>query len=266
MGEKTCVINQYSVIYARAKCAVVCFDSAVLIDAVIETILVLKGAKLHWFYLSSAKCAKCGNLDYTFLDCFVSENAFPGGSTHKILLDNDKNRLVSIYVKCSAPISYPVFFGGVLWANIVGGSSFSPLFVHNGSAASGSFSEKKPTPMVPIDLNNRFVALEHSLVSLAEHVDKLAKRLNLPGPMVSQPSPGCQLLVISLSQNQEVNIVISESSGVVTGSETIAGVAVFGFLVIFKMEETLNNLSITVISLLAKIDNTSLVSAVYLFQ
>ncbi|KAG9288615.1 hypothetical protein G9A89_006716 [Geosiphon pyriformis] len=93
-----------------------------------------------------------------------------------------------------------------------------------------------------IELNNRFAALEHSFASLMEHVDKLAKRLDLPGPI-----------------NQGVDIVISESSDVVTSNETIVKAAVFNFLVIFKMEDTLNNLLIIVMSLSAKIDNADLV-------
>ncbi|KAG9302270.1 hypothetical protein G9A89_008761 [Geosiphon pyriformis] len=64
---------------------------------------------------------------------------------------------------------------------------------------------------------------------------------------------------IKMQLNQETDIVISESSGVVTGGETVAEVVVFDPSVISKMEETLNNLSITVMSLLAKIDNTGLI-------
>ncbi|KAG9293883.1 hypothetical protein G9A89_019221 [Geosiphon pyriformis] len=58
----------------------------------------------------------------------------------------------------------------------------------------------KPTPLVFLELNNRFATLERSLASLTECVNILAKR---------------------------TNIVISESLGVATGGETVAGVVVF---------------------------------------
>ncbi|KAG9289003.1 hypothetical protein G9A89_015552 [Geosiphon pyriformis] len=83
----------------------------------------------------------------------------------------------------------------------------------------------KPILMVSMELNDRFAALERSLASLVKCIDKLAKRLNSPKPMVSQPSPKCQPLVISSSQNQRVDIVISEGSGVTTSGKTIAEVA-----------------------------------------
>ncbi|KAG9289360.1 hypothetical protein G9A89_007921 [Geosiphon pyriformis] len=73
--------------------------------------------------------------------------------------------------------------------------------------------------LVSVKLNNRFATLECSLTSLTKCVDKLAKRLNTPKPMVFQLSPGCQPLVTPSSQNQEADIVISEDSGVAT-SET----------------------------------------------
>ncbi|KAG9307427.1 hypothetical protein G9A89_017257 [Geosiphon pyriformis] len=249
VSKKTCVINKHSVTYAWARCAVVCFNSAALINAVIETTPVLKSANLHWSYMSSAKYAKCENLGHISLNCFVDEKVSSDGTTHRMLLNDDKSRLASIYAKHSAPISHLVSFGGVSWTNIVGGSSFTSLPVCNGLAASGFSLEIKPIPMVSIELNNRFATLKRSLVSLTECVDKLAKRLNSP-----EPTP----LVIPSSQNQEVDIVMSEGSGVVTSSETIAEVAVFDFSVVSKIEKTLKNLSVTVMSLLAKIDNAGL--------
>ncbi|KAG9296561.1 hypothetical protein G9A89_015153 [Geosiphon pyriformis] len=75
--------------------------------------------------------------------------------------------------------------------------------------------------------------------------------------MVSQLSPGCQPLVISSSQNQGVNIVMNESSGVVTSGGTVVGVVIFDTSIITKMEETLRNLSVMIMSLSAKIKNES---------
>ncbi|KAG9305670.1 hypothetical protein G9A89_022592 [Geosiphon pyriformis] len=247
VSGKTCVIDQHPITYAQTRCVIVCFDSAASINAVMETTSVLKSTNLCWTHLSSAKYAKCKNLSYTSLDCSVGEKTFSSELAHRILSENNKNRLASIYARCFAPISCPMFFGGVLWANIVGGSSFPPLSVRDNLTSSGFSSEMKPTPLVSVELNDRFATLERSLASLVEHVDKLAKRLDSPEPMVSQPSPRYQPLVTLLSQNQGVNIVMSESSGVVTGSKTIAKVVVFDSSVVSKMEETLCNLSVTLV-------------------
>ncbi|KAG9295177.1 hypothetical protein G9A89_006158 [Geosiphon pyriformis] len=226
VSGKTCVINQHSVIYAQVRCAVVCFDFAVLLNAVMKT----------------TSYTKCENLGYTSLSYSIGENVSLGGPFHRILLNNNKNRLAFIYARRSVSISHSVSFGGAFWANIVGGFSFSPLFIHNGLAASGSFSKIKPNLIKFEDLNNRFATFEHSLISLAECIDKLAKRLNTFGPMVSQSSLGCQPL----------------SSGVITCNETITEVVVFDLSVISKIEEILNNISMTVMGLLAKIDNADL--------
>ncbi|KAG9290191.1 hypothetical protein G9A89_022167 [Geosiphon pyriformis] len=210
--------------------------------------------------MSSAKCAKYGNLGHTSLSCSVDGKSSPGRLAHRILSENDKNRLASIYARRSAPISHPVSFDGISWTNIVGESSFPPLSVRNDSAFSSSSLGIKPPPLVSVELNNRFATFEHSLASLMEHVDKLAKRLDSPGPLVSQSSPGCQLLVTPSSQNQGTDIVMSKDSDVATGGKAIAEVAVFDPLVVSKMEETLHNFSVTVMSLSAKIDNAGLVS------
>ncbi|KAG9284123.1 hypothetical protein G9A89_022897 [Geosiphon pyriformis] len=123
-------------------------------------------------------------------------------------------------------------------------SSF-PLFSgQNILLKAGSSLEMKPT-------------LLHSLASLAEHVNMLAKRLDIPEPTVSQLSFGCQLLVTLSSQNQRAGIVMSEGLGVATGDETVVRVVVFDLTVILKMEETLNNLSVTIMSFLAKIGNAN---------
>ncbi|KAG9306194.1 hypothetical protein G9A89_016098 [Geosiphon pyriformis] len=134
-------------------------------------------------------------------------------------------------------------------------SSFSGQVV---SVNVGSFSEIKPSLSVATKINNRFAALEHSLTSLAEHVDMLAKRLETPELTVSQLSSECQPLVIPLSQNQRTDIVISEGSGVATGDKTVVRAVVFDSSVIGKMENTLKNLAITVMGFLAKIDNAGL--------
>ncbi|KAG9290374.1 hypothetical protein G9A89_007105 [Geosiphon pyriformis] len=215
------------------------------------------GANLHWSRFVSAKCAGCRKLGHTSLFCPISgkKNVLFGVSLHKILSDLDKSRLAAIYAKHLAPVARPVSFGNVLWVQIADGSSFLSFFVWNVLLKAGSFSEIKSTLLVSLELNNRFAALECSLASLAEHVDMLAKRLETPEPTVSQLSPRRQPLVTPLSQNQGVDIVMSEGSGVATGGETVAGVVVFNPAVISKMEETLNSLSLMIMNLSAKLDN-----------
>ncbi|KAG9296647.1 hypothetical protein G9A89_002918 [Geosiphon pyriformis] len=226
VGEKTCVIDRHLVTYVWTRCAIVCFDSAALINAVMRT----------------TPCVKYENLGHTSLDCSVNKKTSSGGLARRILSESNKSRLASIYAKHSALIFHPVSFGGISWANIVGGSSFSSLPVCDESAFSGFSLEIKPTLLVSVKLNNRFAALEHSFASLVECVDKLAKRLDSPGPM-----------------NQGADIVMNESSGVATSGETIVEVAVFDPSVVSKIEKTLHNLSVTVMGLLAKIDNAGLV-------
>ncbi|KAG9285639.1 hypothetical protein G9A89_009279 [Geosiphon pyriformis] len=226
---KTCIIDHYLVSYIQTRCTTVCFDSAESLDAVIKTMPVLKEANLCWSHFVSAKCAECEKLDHMLLACLI------GGKKN---VSFDKSRLAAIYAKCSASVAHPVSFSDVSWAQIAEKSSFSPS------------SEIKPTLLVFLELNDRFAVLEHSFTSLAEHIDMLAKRLDTPEPIP---------LVTPLSQNQEANIVISESLGVATGGETVVGVVVFNPIVILKMEETLNNLSITVISFLVKMNNAGLI-------
>ncbi|KAG9291697.1 hypothetical protein G9A89_022116 [Geosiphon pyriformis] len=130
----------------------------------------------------------------------------------------------------------------------------------------GFFLEMKSFLLVVMEINDRFAALECSFASLAEHVDMLAKRLEAPEPMVSQLSPGCQPLVTPSLQNQGMNIMISESLSVATGSEIVVGVVIFDSSVIEKMENTLKNFAIIVMGLSAKMDNANLVPAALSFQ
>ncbi|KAG9286820.1 hypothetical protein G9A89_012370 [Geosiphon pyriformis] len=233
LSVETNVHNIWDYIDSVAKCAIVCFGLAELLDAIMGTAPVLRDAHLHWSHLGSAVWMKYRKLGYTSLT----------------LSDIDKSRLAVIYAKHSAPVARPVTFGSASWASIVSGFSFSPFFGCNSLVNSGSSSEIKPIPMVSKELNDRFATLKRSLASLVECVDKLAKRLDSPKPIISQSSPGCQPLV---------NIVISEGLDMATSSEIIAGVAVFDASVVSKMEDTLKNLSITVMGLSAKINNAGL--------
>ncbi|KAG9303424.1 hypothetical protein G9A89_013750 [Geosiphon pyriformis] len=118
----------------------------------------------------------------------------------------------------------------------------------------------KPSLPVLIKVDDRFAALECSLTSLTKQIDKLAKRLDALGPMVSQPSPGCQLLVTPSSQNQGVDIVMSESLSAAISGEVVAGAVSFDVSVVSKLEDSMKCLMKTVLNLLAKVDSFGAVS------
>ncbi|KAG9286811.1 hypothetical protein G9A89_012361 [Geosiphon pyriformis] len=209
VGGKTCVIDHHPVSYARARCTTVCFDSVELLDAVIETTPVLKRANLHWFHLVLAKCTRCGKLGHTLLACSIGgKKSIPfGASLRKTFSNLNKSRLAVIYVKHSVPVAHLVSFGGVSWVQIAGGSSFSSPSVWNVLLRAGFSSKINLTPLIFLELNDRFATLECSLVSLAEYVDMLAIKLNTPEPT-----------------NQEVDIVMSEGLGVATGGKNVVEV------------------------------------------
>ncbi|KAG9305136.1 hypothetical protein G9A89_002593 [Geosiphon pyriformis] len=114
----------------------------------------------------------------------------------------------------------PVFFDSLSWAKVAGRFSFPPLSGQVVLLNIGFSSEIKPSLLVVTKINNRFAALEHSFASLAEHFSSLAL------------------------DNQEADIIMSESLGVVTGNETVVRVVIFNSSVIEKMEDTLRNFAI----------------------
>ncbi|KAG9292130.1 hypothetical protein G9A89_005274 [Geosiphon pyriformis] len=191
VSGKTCIINRHPVIYAQVRCAVVCFDFTKSLNAVMGTILVLRGINLHWSNLMSVKCTKCRKLDHILLSCTEGGKISSGSLLCRVLLDTNKSRLAAIYVKQSVPVAPLVSFGGLFWAKIAGGSSFSLLSGQVVLLNIGSSSEMKPSLPVVTEINDRFATLKHSLTSFAEHVNMLAKMLEASEPTVSQLSSGC---------------------------------------------------------------------------
>ncbi|KAG9306345.1 hypothetical protein G9A89_018228 [Geosiphon pyriformis] len=114
---------------------------------------------------------------------------------------------------------------------------------------------------VTMEVNNKFITLERSLASLIEQVSKLAKRLDALGPMVPQPSPRCQPLVTPSSQDQGVDVVISEGLGVSTSGGTVMEVVFFDMFSVSKLEDSMKCLMEMVLGLLAK-EMNNLVSIV----
>ncbi|KAG9294842.1 hypothetical protein G9A89_008534 [Geosiphon pyriformis] len=95
----TCIINYHPVIYAWIRCAVVCFNFAKSLDAVLKTTPMLRSTNLHWSSLVSARCAKCKKLGYILLSCAKNGKISSGGSLYRLLSDADKSRLAAIYAK-----------------------------------------------------------------------------------------------------------------------------------------------------------------------
>ncbi|KAG9304324.1 hypothetical protein G9A89_019886 [Geosiphon pyriformis] len=239
VGRKTCIIDRHSVTYNRARCAVVCFNSAESLDAAVRTMPVLKNTNLCWFHLISVKCAKYEKLGHTSLGCVVGGKFSSGNLLRRVFSDANKSRLATIYAKHSASVVHPVSFGGFSWAKVVCGLSSLSLSSQNVLVDNGSFLEMKPPLLVMMEVNNRFAALERSLASLAEQVGKLAKRLDALGPMVFQPSPGCQPLVTLSSQDQGADVMMSEGLGAFTSGVNVAGAVFFNMSSVFKLEDSM---------------------------
>ncbi|KAG9294403.1 hypothetical protein G9A89_001908 [Geosiphon pyriformis] len=261
VGGKTCIIDCHSVMYARARCAVVCFDSAESLDAAVGITLVLRNTNLRWSCLISVKYAKCEKLGHTSLGCVVGGKFLFSNSLHRVFSDTDKSRLATIYAKRLAPVACPVSFGGLSWAKIACGSSLLSFSSQNVLVNNGSSLEIKLPLLVMMEVDNRFATLEHSLASFTEQISKLAMRLNALGPTVSQSSPGCQPLVTLLSQDQGADVVMSEGLGASTGGGNVAGVMSFDMSSVSKLENSMKCLMKMVLGLSAKVDSIGVCSS-----
>ncbi|KAG9291897.1 hypothetical protein G9A89_004835 [Geosiphon pyriformis] len=256
VDRKTCVIECSSVSYVRAYCATVCFNSeGSLVQAMANT-PVIKGVGLCWSHLTTALCSICRNSGHTSLTCCSAGVSSSPRSKRAPLSAQDQLHLAKIYEKKSAPISRPLAFGGKIWASVVGKPL--PLASFSGLAQSGSVSYGKPLPIVSGKLEDHLKNIESSLVSLAGQIGKLAKRLNLFMLAVSQPSPGCQLPVTPSSQNQGEDIVMRVSSDDATSDKTAAVTGSTASPEVVKLENMLEGLSASVMSLSARLDGLAL--------
>ncbi|KAG9292896.1 hypothetical protein G9A89_016258 [Geosiphon pyriformis] len=91
VSKKTCMINQHSITYAQTKCAIVCFNLAESLNAVIETTSVLRGANLWWSCLDFSKYTKYEKIGHTSLGCSVCGSLYSEmKSTLPVTLDIEK--------------------------------------------------------------------------------------------------------------------------------------------------------------------------------
>ncbi|KAG9295594.1 hypothetical protein G9A89_000959 [Geosiphon pyriformis] len=244
VGGKTCAIDHHSVTYAQARCAVVCFDLANFLNAVMGTTLVLRSVNIYWSLLGFSKCAKCGKLGHISLNCAVGENISSEKHSRRLFSDLNKNRLATIYAKRSALITHSVAFGGVSWAKIAGRNVFPSFSVQKVLVNSGSFSEIKPTIYDTSNVKKRFAVLESSLASLAGQIDELAKRLNS-----FMLAPWMLTAGNLLSQNQVGNVVMGEGLGEANSGETVTTLNFSASTKVKRLESMLKELSASVLSL-----------------
>ncbi|KAG9292753.1 hypothetical protein G9A89_001283, partial [Geosiphon pyriformis] len=221
VNGKTCTINHHSVMYAQAKCTVVCFKLANSLNAVIEITSVLRSVNMYWSPLDFSKCIECERLSHISLGCAIGVNFSSEKSSHRPFSDINKSRLATIYAKHLVLIAHPVAFGGVFWAKIVGENAFLPLSIK---------------PILPdiSDVEKRFTVLESSLASLMEQISELAKRLNL-----------------FMLANQVSDVVMKKGLSETTNGETAATLDSFASLEVKKLENMLERLSASVLRLYA---------------
>ncbi|KAG9306136.1 hypothetical protein G9A89_016040 [Geosiphon pyriformis] len=256
VGGKTCVIDHNPVSYAHAYCATVCFGSESDLVSAMAATPVIKRIGLHWFYLSLALCLVCSLSGHTSLNCVLVKVGSTLRGRKTPLSAQNQIRLVTIYAWKSTFISCPLVFSGKTWASVVGA-----LLVCNSHGAGlflGFNNVGKPLPSAANDLEKCLVRIESSLISLAEQIGELAKRLELFMLAVSQPSSGCQLPVTPSSQNQEENIVMGVGSGDATSNKTAA---ILGSTVspeVVKLENMLENLFALVMILSTHLDGLAL--------
>ncbi|KAG9307585.1 hypothetical protein G9A89_023150 [Geosiphon pyriformis] len=221
-SRRTCFIGCNSSSYVHNRCVIICFENGI------------QGVSLQWTGLSLASCTQCKQFGHITIN-------YPLGGNSGVCDKWKKLALISCFM----------VFTSKTWTQVAGGSSFCVV----SSSLSGNSLQSAVVPSLQfsLDMNNRFATLECSLASLAKQVDKLAKKLDALGPMVSQHE---------LRRDQKslvtVDTVMSEGLGAVTSGETVAEMVVYNLSVVSKLENTLDNLSKTIMGLLARLENAGL--------
>ncbi|KAG9289083.1 hypothetical protein G9A89_022392 [Geosiphon pyriformis] len=233
--------------YSRTCCATVCFSSEVELVNTMATTPVIKGFGLCWSYLFLASCVVCKNFGHTSLSCRSVKDAGIAGGRKASFSVQDQSRLAKIYAKKSVPISRPLAFGGKIWVSVIGASS--ALSLSGSKTHFGFVIDGKSTPPVAKDLKKRLVNIENGLVSLAGQIDKLTKRLKLLVLVVPQPGHGCQLPVTFPPQNLESNVTVKMDLSMANGHKSATIVDLSTSPHVVKLENMLEGLSKSVLSL-----------------
>ncbi|KAG9286508.1 hypothetical protein G9A89_014674 [Geosiphon pyriformis] len=138
-------------------------------------------------------------------------------------------------------------------ASVVGTSSAPSL---SGSKASfGSVIDGKPTPPVAKDLEMRLVNIEDGLISFAGQINELTKRLELLMLVVSQSGHRCRLPVTIPPQNSESNVTVEMDLSMANGHESAIIVNSSTSPHVVKLENMLEDLSKSVLSLSARFNS-----------
>ncbi|KAG9307317.1 hypothetical protein G9A89_017145 [Geosiphon pyriformis] len=148
-------------------------------------------------------------------------------------------KLTKIYKKKSAPVSHPLAFGGKTWALVVGSIPSGTSLGYDSQL--GSIGNSKPLLPVVNDLEKHLVSIESSLVSLTGQIGKLAKRL--------------ESFILA---NQGEDIVMGVGSDDATSDKTAAISGSTASPKVVKLENMLESLSASVISLSACLDGLAL--------
>ncbi|KAG9301079.1 hypothetical protein G9A89_012462 [Geosiphon pyriformis] len=178
-GGKTCYISRNLESYTQTHCAVVCFDSDNTREAAICFTLVFRSVNLVWAGLFFPKCAVCGNFGHVLFGCKSGEKNSGQDSIKKKFLCSDlnKRRLVLIYAKKQAPVSYLVFFSGVTWASVV--SSFPKNLYSTSLAETNSGIGSVASLMSVVTFLALCVSvLKHSLKNVSDQVANILCKLN----------------------------------------------------------------------------------------
>ncbi|KAG9287828.1 hypothetical protein G9A89_017423 [Geosiphon pyriformis] len=248
VGGKTCVIDCNPVNYACACCATVCFRSEFDLVSAMAATPIIKEIGLCWFRLSLTLCSVCGLFGYISLNCVSVKKGISFCSGLGQIGDYLCLKIRAHFLS--------IDFSDKTWALVVGAPPVCNS--HGAGLLLGSDNVGKSLSSTADDLEKCLVHIESSLVSLTRQIGKLVKRLESFVLAVSQPSPGCQLLVISSSQNQGENIVMGVSSGNATSDKTAAILDSTASSEIVKLENMLKGLFALVIILSAHLNGLAL--------
>ncbi|KAG9292463.1 hypothetical protein G9A89_002947 [Geosiphon pyriformis] len=262
VGKKTCVIDHNPVSYTCACCVTVCFGSESDLVSAMAATPVIKKIGLCWSCLSLVLCSVCKIPGHISLNCVLVKVGSTLRDRKTPLFAQDQVKLVTIYARKSVPIFCPLAFSGKTWMSVVG---VSPVHnPHSAGSLLGSDKVGKLLPSIAKNLDMYLTNIESSLISLVRQINELTKRLDLLVLAVPQPSPGCQLSVTFLSQNQGKNIMMGVGLSETTSNRTATASVrdSFASLYVAKLENMLEGLAALVLSLSAHFNGLVLTGSV----
>ncbi|KAG9298156.1 hypothetical protein G9A89_000033 [Geosiphon pyriformis] len=205
---------------------------------------MINGVRFCWSCLFAALCSSCNSLGHIFRNCKLAGVSLSLKGKRASLSAQDWFRLMKIYERKSAPVFHPLAFSGKTWVSVVGSVPLGTSLGYDSQL--GSIRNGKPLPSVVNNLEKHLVRIESSLVSLAEQIGELAKRLESFMPTVSQSSPRWK------------DIMMGVGLGNATSDKTAAISDSTASPKVVKLENMLEGLSALVMSLSACLDGLAL--------